>query len=68
MPQRYGRCETYEARQISLQDWRLVLWRRGMLTDVVSEELEDGNYGRTPNTVPQPPLHAGDPPPSTAVP
>lgn len=38
-PQRCRRCEQYESKQAALQDRRLLLWRRGELTDKISQEL-----------------------------
>jgi len=39
MAQRCRRCEQYEGKQAALSDRRMVLWRRGELTDKLSEQL-----------------------------
>jgi hypothetical protein len=39
MAQRCGRCEQYESKQAALSERRVLLWRRGELTDRISEEL-----------------------------
>jgi len=40
MAQRCKPCEKYEGKQRELRERRMILWRRGMLTDATSEELE----------------------------
>lgn len=40
MAQRCKRCEQYESKEAVLRERRLLLWRRGTLTDTLSEELE----------------------------
>lgn len=39
MAQRCRRCEQYESRQAALHERRVLLWRRGELTDKTSEKL-----------------------------
>lgn len=34
------RCEQFENKEAAIREHRLLLWRRGMLTDAISEELE----------------------------
>jgi len=40
MTRRCKACEQYESTQMSLLERRLLLWRRGMLTDAIAEELD----------------------------
>ena len=40
MAQRCKRCEQYESQEAALRERRLLLWRRGTLTDALSEEIE----------------------------
>lgn len=40
MAQRCRRCEQFENKEAAVREHRLVLWRRGMLTDALSQELE----------------------------
>jgi hypothetical protein len=40
MTQRCKRCEQFESKEVAVRERRLVLWRRGMLTDALSQELE----------------------------
>jgi hypothetical protein len=47
MAQRCRRCEQLESKEAALRERRLVLWRRGMLTEVLSQELEAELRGLT---------------------
>ncbi len=40
MTHRCKRCEQYQSKQAAVRERRLLLWRRGMLTDALSKELE----------------------------
>ena len=40
MAQRCRRCEQFETKEAAVREHLLVLWRRGMLTDALSQELE----------------------------
>jgi len=39
MPERCQQCERYERKQRELHEHRMNLWRRGELTDAVSQKL-----------------------------
>jgi hypothetical protein len=39
MPERCKHCEEYEKRQRDVHDRRVLLWRRGELTDAAAEKL-----------------------------
>lgn len=40
MRQRCKRCEQFESQEAAVIERRLLLWRRGMLTDALSLDLE----------------------------
>ena len=40
MERRCRKCEQYESKRADLRERRVLLWRRGKLTDAISEELD----------------------------
>jgi len=47
MSHRCRPCEKYENKQTSLHERRVLLWRRGQLTDKLAEELDSEKHQLT---------------------